>query len=245
MAEKHMAKKQLKADPLKEVEAYDPEDIAEFGTPSDPAASEPVSPLGSPEATLMAGGTSIELLLHEVNQRLEQLQGELAAERELRRGLEKQNFQLQASAAQAQKALADLDLEKKERLELERKLAAVESDMKHASSLAQNVESERLVRLEMERKIGTLEFRAEKMEQVTEELAEERQARLKLEREAATLEIEVQHAKKIEQLLTEERQARANAQMRASTAEAKLAQVEGELAGSDTKRKRSFFGRNG
>ena len=50
--------------------------------------------------------------------------------------------------------------------------------------------------------------------------------------------------KKIDQLLTEERQARANAQMRASTAEAKLAQVEGELAGSDSKRKRSFLGRN-
>ncbi len=88
----------------------------------------------------MAGGTSIELLLHEVNQRLEQLQGELAAERELRRGLEKQNFQLQALAAQAEKALADLEIEKKERLELERKLAAVETEMKHASSLAKNVE---------------------------------------------------------------------------------------------------------
>ena len=239
-----MAKKQLKKDPLKEVELYDPEAVEEFGTPSEPIASEPVSPLGSPEATVMAGGTSIELLLHEVNQRLDQLQGELVAERESRRELEKQNFQLQAVAAQAEKALSDLDLEKERRLDLERKVATLDTELKHASSLVETVDSDRQTRLELERNIGLLEFRAEKMDQVTEELAEERQARLILERETATLAIEVQHAKKIEQLLTEERQARANAQIRASTAEAKLAQMEGELASSDPKKKRSFLGRN-
>lgn len=244
MTKKQMTKKDLKTNPLEEVEAYDPQAVAKFGSATAPVTSDPISPLGSPQATMMGSGTTIELLLHEVNQRLTQLQSELAAEREIRHELEKSNFQLQALAAQAENALADLDVEKKERLALERKLAAVETDMKHANALAQNVESERAIRLELERKIGTLEFRAEKMEQLAEELGEERQARLKLERETATLKIEVQHAKKIDQLLTEERQARANAQMRASTAEAKYAQLEGELAGSDSKKKRSFLGRN-
>ena len=119
----------------------------------------------------------------------------------------------------------------------------METEIKHAQSKADAMEEEREARLVLERQVGPLQFKAEQLPQVSEELTEERNARVELEREKATLESEVQHARKLEQFLTEERQARANAQMRASTAEAKLAQLEGELASKDSKRKRSFWSR--
>lgn len=229
------------ADPLEGVAEFDPDAIEEAGGPDAQVASEPVSPLGPPAPVTDPGLSSIELLLKEANRRIEQLQADLTAEREQRQELERKYFQIEALAAQAEKALTGLEQEKHERQELERKIAVMETEMKHAQSKAETMEKEREARLELERQINSVKFMAEQLPEVAEELAEERKARVALEREKASLEIEVQHARKLDQLLTEERQARANAQMRASSAESRLAQLEGELAA--TKSKRSFWSR--
>ncbi len=229
------------ADPLESVAEFDPDTIEETDVPNAQVASEPISPLGPPAPVTDPGLSSIELLLKEANQRIEQLQADLTAEREQRQELERKYFQTEALAAQAEKALTGLEQEKQKRQELEQKIAVMETEMKHAQSKAETMEKEREARLELERQINSVKFKAEQLPEVAEELAEERKARVTLEREKASLEIEVQHARKLDQLLTEERQARANAQMRASSAESRLAQLEGELAAA--KSKRSFWNR--
>ncbi len=245
MARKPTTKaKETIEDPLEHLETFDPESIPDGAASVTTTSGGLASPLGPPEPLGGPGASPIELLLQQANRRIERLRGELTTEREQRRELEKQNYQLEATASQSEKVTAELEEERRIRLDLERKIAAMASEVKHIQVQAAMYEEERAARVEMERKIGSLEFRADNMAELAEELDEHRKARVALERDKATLEIEVRHAAKLEALLTEERQARANAQMRASSAEAKLAQLEGELAARSQKGRGSIFGRS-
>lgn len=231
------------SDPLESLTLFDPAAMEDKDLPEAPISDRPVSPLGPPAPIVTPAGSSIEMLLHQANRRIEQLQAEVEIERRTIRDLERQNYQLQATGTQAEKALKDLEQERQTRLELERKLAAMEIEVKLVHSQLASLETEREARIELERRIGTLEYQADKMTSAIDELAEERSARIELEREKASLEIEVQHARKLEQMLSEERKGRANAQMRASTAEARLAQIEGKMAASGEEGRKGIFGR--
>jgi hypothetical protein len=229
------------ADPLESLAVYRPDPEEQESSAPPAPSNRPISPLGPPTSLANPGLTSFELLLQDARRQIEELQAELAAEREARRALERQTYLLEAAADRAGSDLDQLERERAMRVSLEREIAVMETELKHAQALANALEGERTARMELERRVGALEWRAEKMAETAAQLEEERQARVNAEREQATLEIEVQHARKLEQLLAEERQARASAQMRASSAEARLAQLEGELSAG--KKGGSVFGR--
>ncbi len=236
--------KNLVSDPLEGVALFDPKDQPEDDSLADPGIpDEPISPLDSTEVFSRTSLSQIEIWFQEANRRIEQLQRELASEREQRKQMEQQFYELKAIAAGAAAASEELAQEREIKLSLEREMARIETEIKHAEAIVSSLETEREARLELERQVSSLQSRVELLSSASEDLEEERQARLELERETATLEMEVKQARKLEQLLTEERQARANAQMRASTADAKVAQLEGELSGRDSKRKSSFWRR--
>ena len=231
---------ELTEDTLEGVETFDPEK-QKSQTAAKNIPSSPLSPLGTAPDARGTELQPVEVVLLEANNRIKQLQTDLAKERDRRRDLEAEHYKLEGLAAQTEQIRAELDQERDVRRELEHENTVIETQLKHSKELLESLEGEREARLELERRIGSLEIRAKATQDLEEEVAEARIIRIELERDKATLEIEVEHAKKLETMLAEERQSRASAQMRASTAEAKLAQVEGELAARD-KKGRGLFG---
>ena len=208
------------ADPLSNVETFDPKQVAEETAVR--AQNKPVSPLGPPQTVPTPPQLAVAVPLSQPSEDVAALKAEI-------RALEKRNIELETAVAQHQAILNELKEERAARQKLEREMAGMEVEIRQVRHATAALEEERQTRLELERRLATLTVIAERAQEMAAQLAEERQARVQLEREKATLDVQVQSMQKLDTLLSEERQARMNAQSRASSAEARLARMEGEI----------------
>ena len=228
------APKDSSADPLSNVETFDPRQVAQETAVR--AQNQPVSPLGPPQAIPTPPQLAMPVPLSQPDEDNSALKAEI-------RALEKRNIELETAVAQHKATIDELKTERDIRLKLEREMAAMEVEIRQVRHTTAALEEERQARLALERRLATLEVVAERSEEMAKQLAEERQMRVQLEREKATLDVQVQSMQKLDTLLSEERQARMNAQSRASSAEARLARLEGEINQQGGESGRSFMDR--
>lgn len=216
-----VAQQDNSADPLSNVETFDPRQVAEETAVR--AQNKPVSPLGPPQTVPAPPQLAVPVPFGQPNEE------EAAALKKEIRALEKRNIELETAVTQHKAAIEELKAEREIRLKLEREIAGMEVEIRQVRHATAALEEERKSRLELERRLASLEVIAERAQEATAQLADERQRRVQLEREKATLDVQVQSLQKLDTLLAEERQARMNAQSRASSAEARLARLEGEI----------------
>jgi len=236
------------ANPLSDLERYDPDHLSNHAAADNQPKNLPVSPLGPPQRIqnappVPAQPQLVESIQQPGSMRLSQLEAALHEARETQRQLERRNFELETAVSHTARLETELKEERAAKLELIKQIAALEVQVKKVQDTDEALTAERHQRIQLEKRLATLEVRAERAQEMAAQLAEIQTARVHLEREKATLEVQVQSMQKLDKLLTEERQARMNAQSRASSAEAQLARLEGELGNQGASGRGSLMNR--
>ena len=134
----------------------------------------PISPLGAPVAPPQQpiDTNPSSNALQNAENRIAQLQDELATERKTRRALEKRVIELETAVSLSRDVTDELKQERASRLGLEREMAALEVEVKQVRDTAETLEAERNHRIELEKRLATLEVRAERTQEITAQLAE-------------------------------------------------------------------------